>query len=429
MSSGSTHPAIIAGLAGATAWAQPASALAAELGGGFSLTNPGASFVAGCLVGAVVASGTSAVMTRVLNRRDAEKGVATGAASAASVQHASVVTTPPMPAPSTDIEDVAQSYVRTRTLAKRMAARAKGVADVLSERLSASRMEGLPVIERADGSVADLGESWWDDTVGEKGLGEGLVAPVSAPAPYAPVSAAPGVGRRNPAVASRVPAISAPVPSVADAPPSPAEPFVYGAASAPAAPEPLEPPTSAAERTSDMQREDLWAVALAALDEKFEEQIALGPDAPGVGFVADDADDADALDEPEGLEPATRFMPFRPQAGHPEVDDTDSYVSLLIDQEFARNRSEAARDSAKRSQRSGSHDYLKVIDGGTGDIRSSTGAICGTGDIRSTTGDIRVADAGRGSRMTTPSTPGGERRRHARPELGRRPRHLAAQRA
>ena len=99
----------------------------------------------------------------------------------------------------------------------------------------------------------------------------------------------------------------------------------------------------------------------------------MGPEAQGASFSAVD-DERDPLDEPEGLEPVTRFMPFRPQAGHPEVDDTDSYVSLLIDQEFSRNRSDVARDTARRASSRRSHSYLKVIDGGTGDLPSASPA-------------------------------------------------------
>ena len=64
-----------------------------------------------------------------------------------------------------------------------------------------------------------------------------------------------------------------------------------------------------------------------------------------------------SLDEPDGLEASTQFLTFRPQAGHPEVTDTDSYVDLLINQEFSRNASPAARRTFR--------DYLTLIDGGT----------------------------------------------------------------
>ena len=45
-------------------------------------------------------------------------------------------------------------------------ARAKGVAETLAERLESSHMRDLPVIERADGTVGDVGETWWNDSVG-----------------------------------------------------------------------------------------------------------------------------------------------------------------------------------------------------------------------------------------------------------------------
>lgn len=67
----------------------------------------------------------------------------------------------------TDLEEAAQRYVHGLELGRRMASRARGVASVLSERLESTRMDGIPVIERADGTVADVGESWWDDAMRE----------------------------------------------------------------------------------------------------------------------------------------------------------------------------------------------------------------------------------------------------------------------
>lgn len=58
--------------------------------------------------------------------------------------------------------EVATSYVAKKSFRERMEVRARGVADVLSERLDRNPMEGIPVIERADGSVGDVGANWWD---------------------------------------------------------------------------------------------------------------------------------------------------------------------------------------------------------------------------------------------------------------------------
>ncbi len=108
----------------------------------------------------------------------------------------------------------------------------------------------------------------------------------------------------------------------------------------------------------------MWAEALAALDERYEEQVVMEAAAAPQVVVTTPA--GDELDEPEGLEPNTAFIPFKPQAGHPEVVDTDSYVDMLVDQELARNESPSVRRLARHKLR----DYFKVIDG-TGDIKSA----------------------------------------------------------
>ena len=65
MTSGKRNPAIYAGLAGAAAWACPVSASALTLAGHeFSVTGAAIPFVAGCAVGALVATGTTLAITR-----------------------------------------------------------------------------------------------------------------------------------------------------------------------------------------------------------------------------------------------------------------------------------------------------------------------------------------------------------------------------
>lgn len=54
----------------------------------------------------------------------------------------------------------------TTTYAERQANRKRGVFSLLSERLGSNMMNDIPVIERADGTVADIGASWWSDTMG-----------------------------------------------------------------------------------------------------------------------------------------------------------------------------------------------------------------------------------------------------------------------
>jgi hypothetical protein len=69
----------------------------------------------------------------------------------------------------------------------------------------------------------------------------------------------------------------------------------------------------------------------------------------------------ETIDEPDGLEGSTGFIPFKLHAGHPEVVDANSYVDYLIDDEFSRNPSKAARKSSR--------DFLTVIQGGSQKMR------------------------------------------------------------
>lgn len=71
----------------------------------------------------------------------------------------------------------------------------------------------------------------------------------------------------------------------------------------------------------------------------------------------------ETIDEPEGLENPTSFIPFRAPTGHPEVVDTETYVDYLLDQEFSQNSSESARASSRN--------YLRLIEGGSQELRST----------------------------------------------------------
>lgn len=452
MASGHLNPAVYAGVAGALAWGTPACAQALTvLGQDVPVENPGVAFVAGCAVGALVASGTSLALThRVASRvarevaeervpawhtaeaapvqadwsadacenasesqvdeaprapRAAHVAQTSGARQAAPAQqtagvHQAVPVHQKYPAgqvpSSDDYADVAEAYVHSRTVAERMRSRARGVAEVLSERLNASRMSGIPVIERADGSVGDVGEPWWDEAVAAH---EGVAseprpeAPAPAPVPSSPALAAQSVAPawaepQERTFASAAPAAVGPTPAAAGPTPNAAAPAVASQATrvmpsrdiisariaspaldaAPEASAPADITASAASAAGqrwDEERQDLWSVALDALDERYQEQIGMGPDPDPEPVFSDDLGDGATLDEPDGLERSTKFMTFRPQAGHPEVTDADSYVNLLIRQEFAKSRS--AHRLARRSFR----EHLKVIDGGTGEEPTS----------------------------------------------------------
>ena len=427
MTSRRANPAIYAGLAGACAWGVPTCAQALTvMGHEVPTSDPAFTFAAGCVVGAVVAGGVSAVVSHAVASRAARDEVAsamaaahepvrrTAGASAPAADETAARSAQSRPSAmreweqtgnirvqsvsdseqaeaaiedawsaweagakaSSDYVDVAEGYVRTRTFAERMSARAKGVASVLSERLGAAKMDGLPVIARADGSVGDVGESWWDEafgadvrTVASASFGgqsvEDTMAGNSAvlftaqtPAEAAAARAvwqSQQAGAPQPAAEPQAPTASQGTPTPRPAAPASDAPTVRQQARL-GNPEEAFPEKK---RYTDEQQ-DLWAVALAALDERYEEQVNMAAPAPAPASMPASAE---MLDEPEGLAADTAFIPFRPQAGHPEVVDTDSYVDLLVDQELARNESASVRRLARHKIR----DYFKVIDG-TGDI-------------------------------------------------------------
>lgn len=524
MTSRHASPAICAGLAGVAAWATPTCANALTvLGQDVSRIDPGLSFAAGCVAGAVIASGTSLVVTRMAETRrraavdsagrmrgangqaapsawDMSGQDATGAlssggagetpaavasehqprhavrstqrgmtgsweqtgnirvqpaphadAAASKGETATPVTSNHVAPASTeatagqrqrethytvpshygtmndaetdaawdswlkgsdtvDYADVAEDYVRKITFAERMAARAKGVASVLQERLGAAKMEGLPVIARADGSVGDVGEAWWDQAFGNEvrpatasvagmeSVNEGLAdnsavlfcaqtpaaaaaakdlwAAQAAQAAAGQQSAVPTQASRPAATASARPAQpAAPQAAHPTQPPSPQTTAEASARPASVAVEPrrdreviatrLADPAEAfpaqGQRWSD-QQQDLWAVALAALDDRTNEDIAMA--AANAVPAPSPASFDEELDEVDHLEPDTIFMAFKPQAGRPDVTDTDSYVDMLVDEELARNESKSIRNLAHRGIRK----RFKVIDGGTADI-------------------------------------------------------------
>lgn len=443
MTSRRANPAIYAGLAGACAWGVPTCAQALTvMGHEVPTSDPAFTFAAGCVVGAVVAGGVSAVVSHAVASRAARDEVAsamaaahepvrrTAGASAPAADETAARSAQSRPSAmreweqtgnirvqsvsdseqaeaaiedawsaweagakaSSDYVDVAEGYVRTRTFAERMSARAKGVASVLSERLGAAKMDGLPVIARADGSVGDVGESWWDEafgadvrTVASASFGGQSVedtmagnsavlftaqTPAEAAAARAvwqsqQVGASQGVSSQQ-AAEPQAPTASQGTPTPRPAAPASDAPTVRQQAQV--RPRSVRDELDARlgnpeeafpekKRYTDEQQ-DLWAVALAALDERYEEQVNMAAPAPASMPAS-----AEMLDEPEGLAADTAFIPFRPQAGHPEVVDTDSYVDLLVDQELARNESASVRRLARHKIR----DYFKVIDG-TGDI-------------------------------------------------------------
>ena len=232
-----------------------------------------------------------------------------------------------------DYEDIAENYVRRATFRERMSLRAQGVAATLKARMGASMMDGIPIIERADGSVGDVGTVWWTQAVGADAIikDSGFAESATDPAGIAiPSDFSQGdLGRLKQESERRARSIADRVAFVDEG----------------AYPE---------RRTvEDLDQGDNWASALRSLDEKI---AASGPAQDPIGFI-DNVGGEDTLDEPDNLEPQTAFIPFKVPGGHPSVVDTESYVDYLIEDEFSKNSSTAARRSSRR--------FLRVLEGGT----------------------------------------------------------------
>lgn len=260
-----------------------------------------------------------------------------------------------------DYVNVAERYVKHETLSARMAARARGVASVLHDRLGGDKFEGLPIIERADGSVGDVGTSWWNERLGES------VRLVGAPDQ---LDFAPSVNQT--ADSLEIPAWMDPAPRRAVAAQAeaargegadgrkltPAMEFARSRAAriARSVPEVYQGKYPERRDADELDQGDLWETALEAMDENIDR----GPRVPAFNDVMGSAD---TIDDPTGLEDPTKFIPFRTPAGHPEVVDTESYIDYLIDDEFSRNKSQAARRSSR--------EYLHVIQGGSQSMKST----------------------------------------------------------
>lgn len=229
-----------------------------------------------------------------------------------------------------DYEDIAQNYVGRATFRDKMARRAQGVAATLRERMDAGKMDGVPVIARADGSVGDVGTSWWTASVGA-----GSIISDS------------GFAAEDDDLA---------IPSDFTDPSARAIPFASGLA-APSISERVafvdEGVYPERRTVDDLSDDDDWASALRSLDERLVTELGVSEQ---VSF-ADAVGGIDTLDEPDNLEPATAFIPFKPLAGHPEVVDAESYVDHLIEEEFSKNTSRAVRRTSRR--------FLRMLEGGT----------------------------------------------------------------
>lgn len=348
---GRRNPAVAAGLAvtlGAPSVAQAVPIAGALDGSATSLT---AAFGLGAAVGVAATGAVFGVVSLVRHRR-ADDGVPRiehaaprhlrGAEPEAHAAHEARASEKPLPAEkddahavvgshaATSYEEIAENYVGRATFRERMALRAQGVAATLRARLGASMMDGMPVIERADGSVGDVGTAWWTAAVGAdaiiKDTGFADTAErLAIPSDFAETD----LQRLERASAERARSISDRVAFVDEG----------------AYPE---------RRTvEDLDNSDSWEAALRSLDEKI---ATVAPVQDPIGFI-DSVGGEDTLDEPDNLEPETSFIPFKVPGGHPSVVDTESYVDYLIEDEFSKNSSTAARRSSRR--------FLRMLEGGT----------------------------------------------------------------
>lgn len=247
---------------------------------------------------------------------------------------------------SSDYEDVAQSYVRRENFLERMAQRARGVREVLAERLDRDPFEDLPVIERADGTVGDVGTGWWNARLGDSVVYVGGKPAVQATSDELDDTQSLHVPRWMGDVS--------PKPTHRGVVPSPRPNAAAKARAAVIAQSVAEVDQGmfpVKRSASELDHDDMWEQALSAMGERLEQMT------PATPFAGDAIGGIETIDDPEGLEGPTSFIPFRTPAGHPEVVDTETYVDYLIDDEFSHNRSQAARKSSR--------DYLRVIEGGS----------------------------------------------------------------
>lgn len=390
------NPAVLAGLMGTVALAAPqtAHALSLQQASDFVLASPERAFALGVASGALavgVACGAVCAV-RARSRRNEEQ-VAAGfapvtstsefpstdldekfAADAPRPRHLRVVQAAPGPEAETavsaavqapvvpshatdDYGQIAENYVNRITFRERMARRAEGVAAALSCRIGSGMMDGLPVIERADGSVGDVGTSWWTTEVGREridantGFAADEVVQISIPSSFSADAARTALeavreqqSRSRMDIASRLAFIDEGV---------------------------FPEHRSVAEAATDD-----WEQALRSM----EENLAADPETPNqdpIEFI-DAVGNSETLDEPDNMEPDTSFIPFRTPAGHPEVVDTESYVDYLIEDEFGRNSSKAARRTSRR--------YLRILEGGTSATGTGMRHLSGSTNVRTRSG-------------------------------------------
>ena len=339
----SAHQALCAGLGGASLAFIPQTAFGLSLQGipGQLLSSPVAPFVVGVLGGAAVAGGVYGIVVKAAELADgprAEKAQRPAVASGAVAAPVAASIYKPRHMSPQDFEKSgvirvipAKSYEKNE--AKTAKPQQKHFKSYIIERFGEAMMEGVPVIQRADGSVGDVGTSWWERGVGEKTI-------ISSSGFSNERSVDEGIHDRDwialQNITHRVAQID----------------------------EGLYPEKRTSE---DLDKSDMWTTALEAIDEQLGETGNQGRPMPA--FI-DTIGGSDTLDEPDNLEKNTGFIPFKVPAGHPEVVDTDSYINHLVSDEFSRSTSASARSSSRH--------FMRVIEGGTHNLKAKENTNVGT---------------------------------------------------
>lgn len=262
------------------------------------------------------------------------------------------------------LEDFAEHYAQHESFKERMMTRAQGVREILSSRLSKNRYSDIPVIERADGSVGDVGEAWWSACVDEELQKTGKLAG----SPVAQVAGSVS------AVAASASAPAASAPALAPQAPAPATP----AASAPASKKPAAyPQLSQGQRIArsiaevdegiypmrreveDLEKKDLFEEALRAMGD------AMPADQTKAPIFADSIGGSSTIDEVDDIEAATAFIPFKVPPAHPEIHDTKSYIDYLVEDEFRRSKQQKHHAHTRSNAPAPHAPMLRVIEGGS----------------------------------------------------------------
>lgn len=262
------------------------------------------------------------------------------------------------------LEDFAEHYAQHESFKERMMTRAQGVREILSSRLSKNRYSDIPVIERADGSVGDVGEAWWSACVDEELQKTGKLAgspvaqvagSVSAVTASAPPPAASTPARAPQASASATPAASAPASNKPAAYPQ----LSQGQRIARSIAEVDEGIYPMRREVEDLEKKDLFEEALRAMGDAMTADQAKAP------IFADSIGGSSTIDEVDDIEAATAFIPFKVPPAHPEIHDTKSYIDYLVEDEFRRSKQQKHHAHTRSNAPAPHAPMLRVIEGGS----------------------------------------------------------------